>query len=125
MFMSNELFQGWTKFSTASFGAAQELAEIYSKSYTKLSEKQLSLAKSFLDGSVEQTKVISETKGPKEFFAAQAKWVADGAEKWQAAARETVSLIEATQGELTAWVEKSTTAAMEPISKAASFKKAA
>jgi phasin family protein len=123
--MSNELIQVWTQYSTASFGAVKELAEIYAKAYTKLSEKQLSLAKSFLDESIEQTKVIGETKGPKDFFAAQARWITDGSEKWLAAVRETASLFEATQGELTAWLEKSTAAAIEPIGKVVSFKKAA
>ena len=123
--MSKEFVESWSKYSTASFGAAKELTDIYTKAFTKLGEKQLAIFDSLLDAGVKQCKLYAEPKGYKDLFSAQAKLMADESEKLLTIVRESAALAEVTKDELTAWLEKNTAVVMEPINKVFPIKKAA
>lgn len=124
--MPTELFDQWTKFSKTSFGALKELGEINAKVIEKLTEQQLALVTTWVEGSVKQLTRLGEAKGYKDVFAGQSELAAEYSNKLLGIARTSADALTESKDEITTWVEKGVeSATVNPFTKPSTPKKAA
>jgi hypothetical protein len=123
--MSAEMIENWTKYCTTGYAVAKEFSDIYTKAFAKFGEHQEEALKGLFEANLAQSKLLGEAKGYKDLLSGQVKLLAEQNEKLISVARETSGLLEETRGEVSAWLEKSTSVLMEPIQKFAPLKKAA
>ena len=124
--MQTELFDQWTKFSKTSFGTLKELGEINAKAIEKLTEQQLALVTTWVEGSVKQLTLLGEAKGYNDVFAGQSELAAEYSNKLLGVARKTADALTESKDEFTTWVEKGVeSATVNPFTKPSTSKKAA
>ncbi|MCI0399857.1 MAG: phasin family protein [Gammaproteobacteria bacterium] len=124
--MQNELSDQWTKFSKTSFGALKELTEMNAKAIEKLTEQQLALVTTCVEGTVAQLKLLGEAKGYKDLFSGQSELAGEYSNKALAIARKAADILNECKDEFTALVEKGVeSATVNPYTKPSTPKKAA
>lgn len=124
--MQTELFNQWTKFSKTSYSGLKELGEINAKAIEKLTEQQLALVTTWVEGSVKQLTLLGEAKGYKDVFAGQSELATGYSNKLLGIARETADALTESKDEFTTWVEKGVeSATINPFTQPSAPKKTA
>ncbi len=94
------------KTNAQAFEAVKEMAAINTRAADKLMQQQLELMGFAISGGVKQLELLRDTKGYKEYVAAQADIAQEGAEKVITAAREALDVLTDARDELKGVVEK-------------------
>ena len=118
--MQPDLYDQWTKFTKTSFAALKELGDINTKAVEKLTEQQLALWTTLVEGSVKQFSLLGEAKGYKDVFSGQSEIAAEYSNKFLGIARKSADILTESKDEFTTWVEKSVEkATVNPFTKPA------
>ncbi len=111
--MQNELIENFTTSGQASYEAIQKLGAINTKTLQKLADIQFSLATMGVEGSIEQMKLINDTRSYSDLISAESDLVSNYGSKVVEITREAADILTESQDEISEWAKSSLSVANE------------
>ena len=104
--MQQEYFKSFSEFNANAMEAAKSLGEINRKLMEKTIALQMKAADLMVEGSLQQGKLVQETKEIKDFMGNQTTLMEEYAAKFSELAKSNVALAQEAGEEYKAWFEK-------------------
>jgi phasin family protein len=113
--MQNDIIKNIETLNKATIDSAKRLGEINMRIFEKLSQRQIDVASDYLDGSLQQLKLMGESKDVQTAAKEQARLGAELNEKFVEHAKKTAEVLNEVKGELTEWAQDGMKAAGSPL----------
>ena len=104
--MQQDILKSFNDFSNKTLEAAKSLGEINSKLMDKTLKQNMKAADLFVESSLQQAKLMQETKEVKDYIANQTALFEEYSGKFVELAKSNVSLAQEASLEYKAWLEK-------------------
>ena len=104
--MQQDILSNMNDFGKSAFEAAKSLGVINGKLVEQAIEQQLSVANLYVEGGMQQVKLVQNSKDVKEYWTKQAALVEEYAGKIMDVAKDQVNLAQKAGEEYKAWLEK-------------------
>ncbi len=116
--MQNDILKNIETLNKAAVESAKRLGDINMRTMEKLAERQIAVAADYLEGSVQQLKLMGESKDVQVAVKEQARLSTELNEKFVAHAKKTAEVLNEVKDELTGWAKDGMKAAGNGAKKA-------
>ena len=113
--MQNDILKNIETFNKAAIDSAKRLGDINMRTFEKLAQRNLEAAADYLDGSVQQLKLMGESKDIQSVVKEQARLGAALNEKFVEHAKKTAEVLNEVKGEFTDWAQDGMKAVTTPL----------
>ena len=103
--MQNDILKNIETLNKATIEAAKRLGDINMRTFEKLTQRNIEAAADCLDGSMQQLKVMAESKDMQAAAKEQARLGTELNEKFVAHAKNTAEVLNEVKGELSDWAK--------------------
>ncbi len=103
--MQNDILKNIETLNKAAVESAKRLGDINMRTMEKLAQRQIAVTADYLEGSVQQLKLMAETKDIQAAVKEQARLSTELNEKFVAHAKKTAEVLNEVKGELTDWAQ--------------------
>lgn len=104
--MTNALFSTFADNSRFTYESLQELGAINTKTLNRLAEIQMNFARLGIEGSMEQTRLMTDVNSYNDLFSAESSLASSYGDKIMGLVSETVELMTDSRDQLVEWMEK-------------------
>lgn len=101
--MQNDILKNIETLNKATIEAAKRFGDINMRTFEKLTQRNIEAAADYLDGSMQQLKVMAESKDIQAVAKEQARLGTELNEKFVAHAKKTAEVLNEVKGELNDW----------------------
>lgn len=105
--MQQDFFKMINEFNKQAYDASRALADINSRTFSRLADKQVELVNVYLDGAVKQAELAREAKDTGSYFKEQAELTKQYGEKVVKTLRESLDVVTGARDEYAQWTEQS------------------
>jgi len=113
--MQNDILKNIENLNKATMESAKRLGEINMRTFEKLAQRHIEAASDYLDGSMQQLKVMGESKDIQAAAKEQARLGTELNEKFAAHAKKTAEVLNEVKGEFTDWARDGMNAVGTPF----------
>jgi phasin family protein len=113
--MQNDMIKNIEAMNKATIDSAKRLGEINMRIFEKLAQRQIDVASDYLDGSLQQLKLMGESKDVQTTAKEQARLGAELNEKFVEHAKKTAEVLNEVKGELSEWAQDGMKAVGAPL----------
>ena len=113
--MQNDMFKSIETLNKAAIESAKRLGDINMRTFEKLAQRNIEVVSDYLDGSVQQLKLMGESKDIQAAAKEQARLGAELNEKFVEHAKKTAEVLNEVKGELTDWAQDGMKAVGTPL----------
>jgi len=113
--MQNDIVKKIETLNKATIDAAKRLGDINMRSFEKLTQRNIEAVADYLDGSVQQMKLMGESKDIQAAVKEQTRLSAELNEKFVEHAKKTAEVLNEVKGEFTEWAQDGMKAAGAPL----------
>ena len=103
--MQNDILKNIETLNKAAVESAKRLGDINMRTLEKLAQRQIEVAADYLEGSVQQLKLMGESKDIQAAVKEQARLSTELNEKFVAHAKKTAEVLNDVKDELTDWAQ--------------------
>ncbi len=103
--MQNDILKNIETLNKAAIESAKRLGDINMRTFEKLAQRNLEAAADYLDGSVQQLKLMGEAKDVQSVVEEQARLSTELNEKFVEHAKKTAEVLTDVKGELNDWAQ--------------------
>ena len=103
--MQNDILKNIETLNKAAIESAKRLGDINMRTFEKLAQRNIEAAADYLDGSVQQFKLMGEAKDIQAAVTEQARLSTELNEKFVEHAQKTAEVLSEVKGELTDWAQ--------------------
>lgn len=103
--MQNDILKNFETLNKAAIESAKRLGDINMRTFEKLAQRNLEAAADYLDGSVQQFKLMGETKDIQAAVTEQTRLSTELNEKFVEHAKKTAEVLNEVKGELNDWAQ--------------------
>ena len=114
--MQNDILKNIETLNKATIESAKRLGEINLRTFEKLTQRNIEATADYLDGSMQQLKLMGESKDIQATAKEQARLGTELNEKFVEHAKKTAEVLNEVKGELTDWVQDGMKAVGAPLS---------
>ena len=116
--MQNDILKNIETLNKATIESAKRLGEINMRTFEKLTQRNIEATADYLDGSMQQLKLMGESKDIQATAKEQARLGTELNEKFVEHAKKTAEVLNEVKGELTDWVQDGIDAVGTPLGNA-------
>ena len=116
--MQNDILKNIETLNKATIESAKRLGEINMRTFEKLTQRNIEATADYLDGSMQQLKLMGESKDIQATAKEQARLGTEINEKFVEHAKKTAEVLNEVKGELTDWVQDGIDAVGTPLGNA-------
>ena len=116
--MQNDILKNIETLNKATIESAKRLGEINMRTFEKLTQRNIEATADYLDGSMQQLKLMGESKDIQATAKEQARLGTEINEKFVEHAKKTAEVLNEVKGELTDWVQDGINAVGTPLGNA-------
>ncbi len=113
--MQNDILKNIETLNKATIESAKRLGEINMRIFEKLAQRNIEAASDYLDGSMQQLKLMGESKDIQATAKEQARLGTELNEKFVQHAKKTAEVLNEVKGELTDWAKDGMNAVGTPF----------
>ena len=113
--MQNDMLKNIETMNKAAIESAKRLGDINMRTFEKLAQRNLEAAADYLDGSVQQLKLLGESKDFQSAIKEQARLGTELNEKFVEHAKKTAEVLNEVKGEFTDWAQDGMKAVGKPM----------
>lgn len=117
--MQNDILKSIESLNKAAIESVKRLGDINMRTFEKLAQRNLEAAADYLDGSVQQLKLMGESKDIQAAVKDQTRLSTELNEKFVEHAKKTVEVLNEVKGEFTDWAQEGMKAVANGSKKAA------
>jgi len=115
---TTDLMKQWAEANQNMMESIKQLGEINTSVMTKLTEHQMGLINSYMEGMSQQLESMKDANNVQDVISSQAKLAQEFSEKMLENTRQSMDVLMQTRTELTSWLEKGVEQGMESMNKA-------
>jgi colicin import membrane protein len=112
--MQNDILKNIETLNKAAIESAKRLGDINMRTFEKLAQRNIEVAADYLDGSVQQLKLMGEAKDIQAAVTEQTRLSTELNEKFVEHAKKTAEVLSEVKGELTDWAQDGMKAVATP-----------
>ena len=116
--MHTDILKNIETLNKATIESAKRLGDINMRTFEKLTQRNIEVTADYLDGSMQQLKLMGESKDIQATAKEQARLGTELNEKFAAHAKKTAEVLNEVKGELTDWAQDGMTAVGAPLANA-------
>ena len=104
--MNTEMIENMNKMGKTTYNAVKELYDINMKMVGQVYEQQMAIMNLGMEYTTSNMEMLGKSKGYKDVVSGQTALISETSEKVQGIARNTVDIMNESNDEVSAWVEK-------------------